>query len=80
MIKIVNNIDKKVEFVHIKVGECFMHDNDLFVKMNPVKNDEHTVNAYCFVDNAIAFACVPQACLVTPVDVEVVIRSKEVGQ
>lgn len=74
--KIVNNLDKKVEFVHIKVGECFIYDNCLFVRMNPVKNNVHAANAYCFVDNNIA--CVPQSCLVTPVDAEVVIRSRGV--
>ncbi len=74
--KIVNNLDKKVEFVHIKVGECFIHDNCLFVRMNPVKNNVNAANAYCFVDNNLA--CVPQACLVTPVEAEVVVRSKGV--
>lgn len=74
--RIVNNIDKKVEFVHIKVGECFIYDNCLFVRMNRTKNNEHAANAYCFVDNNVA--CVPQACLVTPVDAEIVVRSKGV--
>ncbi len=74
--KIINNIDKKVEFVHIKVGECFIYDNCLLVRMNPVKNNVNAANAYCFVDNNIA--CVPQSCLVTPVEAEVVIRSKGV--
>lgn len=74
--KIVNNLDKTVEFVHIKVGECFIYDNCLFVKMNPVKNNVNAANAYCFVDNTIA--CVPQACQVIPVDAEVVIHSKGV--
>jgi hypothetical protein len=72
--KIINNADKQVEFVHIKVGECFMYDNCLFIKMTPVKNNEHAANAYCFVDNNIA--CVPQAVLVTPVDAEIIIHSK----
>ena len=72
--RIINDADKKVEFVEIKVGECFMYDNCLFIKMNPAKNNVHAANAYCFVDNAIA--CVPQAMLVTPVDAEIIIRSK----
>ena len=74
--KIINTIDKQVEFVSIKVGDCFMYDNCLFVKMNPVKVTESSPNAYCFVDNAVAN--VPQSCLVTPVDAEIVIRSKGV--
>jgi hypothetical protein len=72
--KIINTIDKQVEFVSIKVGECFLYDNCLFVKMNPVKITDGSPNAFCFVDNAVA--CVPQACLVTPVDAEIVVRSK----
>lgn len=76
--KIVNTIDKKVEFVHIKVGECFMYDNCIFVRINPVKERgyEKDANAFCFVDTNITY--VPEACLVTPVDVEVIIRSKGV--
>jgi hypothetical protein len=74
--KIINTLDKQVEFVSIKVGECFMCDNCLFMKINPVKNNNHTVNAYCFVDNN--FASIPQAMLVLPVDAEIVIRSKGV--
>jgi hypothetical protein len=74
--RIINNVDKKVEFASIKVGDCFLYDNCLFIKMNPVKPNEHAANAYCFVDNAIA--CVPKAMLVTPVEAEIVIRSKGV--
>lgn len=76
--RIVNTIDKHVEFVHIKVGECFIYDNCLFVRMNPVKERGYKkeANAFCFVDNNVTH--VPEAWLVTPVDVEVVIRSKEV--
>lgn len=74
--RIINNVDKKVEFASIRVGDCFLYDNCLFIKMNPVKPNEHAANAYCFVDNNIA--CVPQAMLVTPVEAEIVIRSKGV--
>jgi hypothetical protein len=74
--RIINNVDKQVEFVSLKVGDCFIYDNCLFIKMNPVKPNDHAANAFCFVDNAIA--CVPQPMLVTPVDAEVIIRSKGV--
>ncbi len=75
--RIINTIDKKVEFVSIKVGDCFIYDNCLFVKMNPVKPNEHAANAFCFVDNAVA--CVPQAMQVTPVEAEITIHSKGVN-
>lgn len=76
--RIVNTIDKPVEFVHIKVGECFIYDDCLFVRMNPVKERGYKkeANAFCFVDNNITY--VPMACLVTPVEADIVIRSKEV--
>lgn len=73
--RIINNVDKRVEFVSIEVGECFTHDNCLFIKASPTKSSG-SANAFCFVDNAMA--CIPQTCLVTPVEAEVVIRSKGV--
>ena len=74
--RIIDKVNKQVEFVSIKVGECFMYDNCLFVKMNSSKNADHAANAFCFVDNNVA--CVPQAMLVSPVDAEIIIRSKGV--
>ena len=72
--RIINNAEKKVEFVSLKKGECFLYDNCLFIKMNPINKYDTAANAFCFVDNAIA--CVPQAMLVTPVEAEIIIHSK----
>lgn len=76
--KITNNINKQVEFVSIKVGECFMFDNCLFIRINPVKERgyERDANAFCFVDNNITY--VNEACLVTPVEAEIIISGKGV--
>ena len=77
--KITNPFDKQVEFITIKVGDCFMYDHCLFVRINPVKERgyEKEANAFCFMDNNITY--VSEACLVTPVVAEIVIRSKGVG-
>lgn len=72
--KITNNADKQVEFVSLKIGDCFIYDNCLFIKMNPIKPNDHPANAFCFVDNAVA--CVPQSMLVTPANAEIIIHSK----
>ena len=72
--KIIDKANTTIEFSAIKIGQCFLYDNCLFVKMNPVKITDGSPNAFCFVDNAVA--CVPQACLVTPVEAEIIIRSK----
>ena len=76
--RIIDNADTSVEFSAIKVGDCFMYDNCLFVKINPVKERGYgkDANVFCFVDNNITY--VPEPCLVTPVDAEIVIRSKGV--
>lgn len=76
--KITNNINKQVEFVSIKVGECFMFDNCLFIRINPVRERgyERDANAFCFVDNNITY--VNEACVVTPVEAEIILSSKEV--
>ena len=76
--RIINAIDKKAEFASIKVGECFMFDNCLFVRINPVKERgyERDANAFCFMDNNVTY--VNEACLITPVDAEIIIRSKGV--
>ena len=74
--RIINNADKRVEFASIKVGDCFFYDNCLFIKMLHLEKCGYSANAYCFVDNTIA--CVPQSMLVTPVDAEIVVRSKGV--
>ena len=76
--RIIDNTDTSVEFSAIKVGECFMFDNCLFIRINPVKERgyERDANAFCFVDNNITY--VNEACIVTPVNAEIVIRSKGV--
>lgn len=78
--RIVNNADTSVEFVAIKVGECFYYDNCLFIKINPVKERSYQkdANAFCFADNNITY--VPMACLVTPVEADIVIRRKGVQE
>ena len=74
--KIINTIDKQVEFVTVRVGDCFMFDNCLFMRINPIreKGYERDANAFCFVDNNITY--VNEACLVTPVVAEITILSK----
>ena len=76
--KIINPFDKHVEFVAIKVGDCFMYDNCLFIRINPVKERgyEKEANAFCFMDNNITY--VPESCLVIPVDAEIVLKSRGV--
>ena len=76
--RIIDSADTSVEFFAIKVGECFMFDNCLFIRINPVKERgyERDANAFCFVDNNITY--VNEACIVTPVNAEIVIRSKGV--
>lgn len=74
--RIINNIDKQVEFVSIKVGDCFMFDNCLFMRINPIRERgyERDANVFCFMDCNITY--VNEACLVTPVEAEIVIRHK----
>ena len=76
--RIIDNTDTSTEFSAIKVGECFMFDKCLFIRINPVKERgyERDANAFCFVDNNITY--VNEACIVTPVNAEIVIRSKGV--
>ena len=75
--RIINNTDANVEFVSIRAGECFMYDNCLFIKMNrTVRATDTSPNAFCFVDNQEAY--IPEACLVIPVDAEIVIKSRGV--
>ena len=76
--RIINNADTTIEFSAIKVGECFLYDNCLFIKIHPVKEENRAFNsnAFCFVDNALA--TIPADWAVTPVGADVVIRSKGV--
>ena len=74
--KIINTIDKQVEFAAIKVGECFMYDKCLFIKMNPVSNGNQSPNAFCFVDNCVVYF--KSEWHVTPVDAEITIHGKGV--
>ena len=77
--RIVDKADTSVEFSTIEVGECFLYDNCLFIKIHPTKEDSpYSCNAFCFVDNRIAN--VPSDWNVTPVDAEVVIYSKGVHE
>ena len=73
--KIINNFNQAATFSSIKVGECFMYDNCLFIKMHPAKKDANfSWNAFCFVDNAIAQF--KDEWHVIPVDARVVINGK----
>ena len=75
--RIIDNASTTVEFSAIKAGDCFIYDNCLFMKIISTKSDSpYACNAVCFVDNAIAN--VPSSTNVTPVDAEIVIRSKGV--
>lgn len=76
--KVIDHTDTTVEFSSIKVGECFLYDKCLFIKIHPVKEEKYQTayNAFCFVDNAVA--TFSAAWYVTPVDAEIVIRSKGV--
>lgn len=76
--RVVDNAATTVEFSSIKIGECFIWDNCLFIKINPFKEKNHDTlsNAFCFVDNMVT--CVPHDCNVVPVIADIVIRSKGV--
>ena len=78
--KIIDNSTTSIEFSAIEVGECFLFDNCLFIKINPVKERgyQKDANAFCFADNNITY--VPMACSVTPVEADIVLRSKGVQQ
>lgn len=77
--RIIDNANTTIEFSALKNGDCFLFDNCLFIKMNAVKeNSPNSCNAFCFVDNAVAFF--RNDCSVTPVDAEVVIRSRGVRE
>ena len=74
--RIIDNTDTSVEFYAVKVGDCFMFDNCLFIKIDPTRRHgyEKVGNALDLVTYTITN--VPEACLVTPVNAEIVIRSK----
>ena len=75
--KIINNFNQLATFSSIKVGECFMYDNCLFIKMHPAKKDVNfSWNAFCFVDNAPA--SFKDDWHVTPVAAEITIKGKGV--
>jgi hypothetical protein len=74
--RIVDKADITVEFSKIKVGECFLYDRCLFIKMQPTKYNLY--NVFCFVDNAVAMF--KDDWQVTPVDAEVIVRSKAVTE
>jgi hypothetical protein len=75
--KIIDNTNTSVEFSAIKLGTCFIYDNCLFIKMHPVKeNSSNACNAFCFVDNCIAYFRPDYN--VTPVEAEIIIRNRGV--
>lgn len=76
--KIIDNSNKLVEFSAIKVGECFLFDNCLFVKINPVqeKGYETAANVFCFVDSNITY--ISPDWHVTPVHAVITINTKVV--
>ena len=78
--RIIDNTNTSIEFSAVQVGECFYYDNCLFIKINPVKEEHHTAvcNALCFADNNVA--SVPNDWNVTPVNAEIIIRSKGVQE
>lgn len=77
--RIIDNANTSVEFSALKVGDCFLYDNCLFIKMHPVKHSSPSAcNAFCFVDNCIA--CFESGWSVVPVEAEIIIRSKGVKE
>ena len=77
--RIIDNAHTTVEFSALKAGDCFLYDTCLFIKMNAVKeNSPNSGNAFCFVDNTVAFFRNDRN--VTPVEAEVVIRSRGVQE
>ena len=78
--RIVNNLNKLIEFRHVKVGDFFMYDDSLFVRVEPVKEKGsfNILNSLCFTDNRVIF--IPGDWHVTPVDVTITIDSKEIKQ
>ncbi len=72
--RIVNQCETKVEFANIKVGECFLYDNCLFIKMQPDAKPASPYNAFSFVDNTVAGF--RDDWHVTPVVAEIIIYSK----
>ena len=47
--KIINPFDKHVEFTELAVGDCFMFDDCLFVKIIPIKEKGYEKQAMLFV-------------------------------
>lgn len=77
--RIIDKANTTVEFSSLKVGDCFIFDNCLFIKMHPVKEGSpNSGNAFCFVDNCVAFF--RSDCTVTPVEADIIIRSKGVQE
>jgi hypothetical protein len=77
--RIIDNANTTIEFSALKVGDCFMYDNCLFIKICPVKeNSPNACNAFCFVDNCVAFF--RPDFTVTPVEAEIIIRNKGVRE
>ena len=77
--RIIDKANTTIEFSSLKVGDCFLFDNCLFIKIHPVKEGSpNSCNAFCFVDNCVAF--VRHDYLVTPVEADIIIRSKGVPE
>ena len=72
--RIINKVNAVTAFINLSVGDCFLYDNCLFIKINSTAKAPH--NAFCFVDNATCiFKDEWQVC---PVEAEIIIRSKGV--
>lgn len=75
--KIIDHTDTTVEFSAIRVGECFLCDKCLFIRICPIdKSGKVYANAFCFVDNSVCF--LRNDYNVIPVDADIVVRSKGV--
>ena len=72
--RIINKLTAVASFSEINVGECFMYDNCLWLK---ISNTSHQAkcNAFCFVDNSTTNFTFDWQ--VIPVDAEITIRNKE---
>lgn len=73
---IVNNLNKLVTFGEVKVGECFIYDNSLYIRISPIGRDTRAINALCFTDYIPVF--MHPDWHVTPVHAVVTINTKVV--
>ena len=76
--RIINNLNKLVEFRHVKVGDFFMYEDSLFFRIEPIQEAGcfNLANSLCFTDNRVIH--IPNDWHVTPVDVTITIDNKEI--